>query len=115
MNFVVVERWTASFDAPIRLKAADPVTLTGRRDLWDGHVWLWAVSPAGLEGWIPDTLVAQGDGGPIAAEDYSAAELTCQKGEILTGSRETHGWVLCRSASGSTGWVPRRNLAPHTG
>ncbi len=112
MEFAVVSDWQASYAQPIRLSAGEGFCLTGRREEWDGHVWLWARCAAGLEGWVPDSLVVQGPTGPRAKADYSAVELTCRKAERLTGERETHGWVYCRNRSGAAGWVPRRNLSP---
>jgi hypothetical protein len=113
MDFIVHEEWKATYADPIRLKAGDPVHPTGRQDNWDGHIWLWARSSTGLEGWIPDSIVGQGDSGPFAEEDYTAVELTCQTGQILSGEKETHGWVYCRSMNGSAGWVPRKSLIPN--
>ncbi len=112
MKFIVTEDWEASYPDPIRVAAGERIHLTGEKDLWDGHLWLWARSAAGLEGWVPDSLVGAGADGPAAREDYTAVELTCRKGQTLVGERETHGWVFCRAADGRTGWVPRRNLAP---
>lgn len=112
MKFSVTETWKATYADPIRLNAGEPVYLTGRQDNWDGHIWLWARSAAGQEGWIPDSIVGQRETGLFAREDYSAAELSCQAGQVIAGEKETHGWVYCRSADGSVGWVPRRNLSP---
>ncbi|EKM98223.1 SH3 domain-containing protein [Acidocella sp. MX-AZ02] len=111
MNFIVIENWKATYTDPIRLAAGESIYLTGRQDNWDGHIWLWARSANGLEGWILDSLVCQGEVGPFAKEEYTAIELTCQVGQVLVGEKETHGWVYCRSAAGSAGWVPRKNLA----
>ncbi|TQM90065.1 SH3 domain-containing protein [Roseinatronobacter monicus] len=110
MKFKVTEDWTATYVDPIVLQAGDVLYLTGRKENWDGYIWLWAKSAGGLEGWIPDTIVRKANDGCAAAEDYNAAELTCQVGEIVTGEKETHGWVFCRSADGSAGWVPLKNL-----
>lgn len=112
MRFRVVKDWEAAYLDPIQLEKGDPIQITGRQDDWDGYIWLWAVSTSGRQGWIPDTLIVEGRNGPVAAKDYSAVELTCRTGQVLAGERETHGWVLCRSTDGSTGWVPRRNLIP---
>ena len=112
MTYRVIEDWHATYANPIRLAAGDPVHLTGRQDEWDGDVWLWARSEAGLEGWIPDSIVVQRDGEAFATEAFTAAELTCRTGQTLDGEKETHGWVYCRSADGRSGWVPRRNLSP---
>ena len=115
MNFRVLESWQATYADPIRLQVGDPVHLTGRQESWDGHIWLWARSSAGLEGWIPDCLIGDGEAGAFATEDYCAIELTCQVGQIIAGEKETHGWVFCRSVDGSAGWVPRKNLTPDVG
>ena len=98
--------WRASYDDPIRLRAGECLTLTGRDDLWDGHRWLWAQAGDGRQGWVPDTLVADGR----AAEEYSARELSCDAGEAVTGLRATHGWVWCSNAAGAEGWIPARHL-----
>ncbi len=115
MDFTVVEDWQASYPDPIRLQAGEALTLTGRQERWDGHLWLWARSAGGREGWVPDRLVRRTAAGCTATQDYSAAELTCRSGQRLTGETETHGWVFCRAADGAAGWVPRRNLAPVIG
>ena len=112
MKLTVIEQWQATYPDPISLKAGDMIILTGRQDNWEGHIWVWAKSMDGLEGWIPDTIVKRSNAGFVATEDYTAAELTCQKGETVTGEKETHGWVFCRASDGRLGWVPRKNLAP---
>lgn len=112
MNFRVIDPWKASYADPIRLQAGDPVHLTGRKESWDGHIWLWAMSSDGLEGWIPDTMVREEKAGSFATSDYTANELTCAVGQIIIGEHETHGWIYCRSEDGTAGWVPRRNLTP---
>ncbi|MFN3312474.1 MAG: SH3 domain-containing protein [Hyphomonas sp.] len=115
MNFKVTEDWQATYADPIRLTAGDMLYLTGRQDNWDGHIWLWARSAGGLEGWIPDTIVSRTKAGCIAIEDYTATELTCRAGEVVRGEKETHGWVFCRSRGGSAGWIPRKNLESNAG
>lgn len=106
---LVIESWTASYPDPIDLAKDEPVTLDGRSDCWDGHIWLWAKNRAGKEGWIPDCLIA-GTDPPRATEPYSALELTCQKGETLAANRVLHGWAFCSSRRGQSGWVPLRNI-----
>jgi len=113
MQYEVTEDWTATYDAPIALSAGETIELSGRQDIWDGYIWLWARCTAGKEGWIPDSLVRTMNGRQIAGEDYSAMELTCKRGQVVTGIKETHGWVLCRTAEGRTGWVPRNHLEVH--
>lgn len=107
--YVVNEDWSASYPDPIKLSAGERIELDGRRDIWDGHVWLWAKNVFGKEGWIPDSLVSTGDY-IVAREDYSAIELSCYVGEQLTVSRCLNGWAWCQNELGKRGWVPERNL-----
>ena len=110
---IVLEGHTASYDDPIELAKGEYLSLTGREDLWDGRRWLWAVSPSGKDGWIPDNLITNIDGRLAAVRDYSAVELTCVAGEAVNVLAETHGWAWCRNSCGSEGWLPVRILAGH--
>jgi SH3-like domain-containing protein len=105
----VIADWMASYPDPIEVSAGDPITLDGREEIWDGHRWLWARNRDGKEGWIPDSLVARGET-TMTAEDYTARELSCGKGQLLTVLGATHGWTFCENADGDRGWVPDRNL-----
>ncbi|RMC37625.1 SH3 domain-containing protein [Paracoccus alkanivorans] len=113
MRYRVISDWSASYDQPIELAAGEGLELSGRKDCWDGHLWLWARSFAtGREGWIPDSLPLCRAGKLVSGCDYSARELTCRTGQILASLGETHGWVLCEAEVGDIGWVPRACLAP---
>ncbi|MCB2129054.1 MAG: SH3 domain-containing protein [Rhodobacteraceae bacterium] len=109
-SFRVVEAWHAAYEDPIVLKAGEEFWLSDKTDNWDGHLWLWARNQAGKEGWIPDSLVRRSAGRTYATIGFSATELTCRNGEVLTASLELNGWALCQAAGGSIGWVPLRNL-----
>ncbi|WP_165216056.1 SH3 domain-containing protein [Affinirhizobium pseudoryzae] len=111
-SFRVSQAWQASYADPITVREGDVLTLTGRTDLWEGHLWLWARNPTGQEGWIPDRLVAQDGETARAAFDYSAQELTCEAGAIVSGTWHLNGWIWCRRADGAEGWVPEKHLAP---
>ena len=108
-QLVVTRDWVASDPDAIRFTSGTPIDLTGREDDWHGHRWLWAMAE-GREGWVPDGVVAFVDRTPYALHDYSAQELTCSIGDMLTAIERTHGWTLCRSVSGATGWVPDGHL-----
>ncbi len=102
----------ASYADPISVGRGDAIVLTGRRDIWDGHCWIWAIDSGGREGWIPDDLTETDAAGTVCARrDYDAIELTCVAGEALVVVEASHGWAWCRNASGAEGWVPLRNLA----
>ena len=107
----VLETYRAHYADPIEISADAVIELTGRTDLWRGHRWLWAKAPDGREGWVPDSLVDLDQGPRCKAKfDYSAAELSCEAGEILTRFAATHGWSWCANGQGSEGWVPDQNL-----
>lgn len=108
---VVRENHRASYADPIEVAKGAVLSPTGREDLWDGHRWLWAVAEDGREGWVPDDLIAETDGRPVASREYSARELTCAAGDAVEIIRETHGWAWCRKCDGSEGWLPLRNLS----
>lgn len=112
MRYDVIKDWTTVYADPIVVGAGEQLVLTGKEDIWEGHRWLWARSPSGKEGWVPDSLVAKSPGGSAALYDYTAAELDCARGDCVIALGETHGWVMCRAADGRTGWVPRSHLEP---
>lgn len=106
----VIKDWTATYPDPIQVTAGEPMELDGRADVWDGYRWLWAKNLDGKEGWVPDCIISA-NSPAIATEDYTAMELTCQKGQTLKAERTLHGWVFCSNDDGKKGWVPERNLA----
>lgn len=114
MRVVAIEDHSASYTDPISVKLGDLITLTGKTDDWDGHIWLWAEGPDGKVGWVPDTIIENKNGRGSVCRDYSAMELGCSKGELLTVVEETHGWAWCRSPAGGEGWVPLRKLSDRT-
>ena len=105
----VIEDWIASYPDPIQVTAGQPITLDGRKDIWDGHTWLWAKNSDGKEGWIPDCIVSS-KLPATALETYTAIELTCHKGQSLIAEKVMHGWVFCKNDDGEKGWIPQRNL-----
>ena len=108
----VTKAYAAMYPDPIQFSPGDPITLTGRTDNWQGHIWLWAINETdGRKGWIPDSIVSQSkDGETIANADYSAVELSCEIGDVLSITHATHGWCWCIQQDGSAGWVPLENL-----
>ncbi len=110
MKCRVTTAHAATYDDPISVAAGEHLHLTGKVDNWDGHRWLWAINPAGKEGWIPSDLPKIRGAETVAAYGYSALELSVQAGEIVEAGTVNHGWVWCRSGDGREGWVPVANL-----
>ncbi len=108
--YTVTQDWQAAYADPIDVGAGDRVFLSGKRDEWDGHVWLWARNDAGKEGWIPDTLCEGQAGETRTRRAFSALELTCAQGQVVQVTQITHSWALAQNQSGNQGWVPLRNL-----
>ncbi len=107
----VIRSYTASYDDPIRVTSGAQLKLSGRSDNWQGHIRLWARAEDGREGWVPDNLVEQHKiGSCLAKFDYSAIELSCVTGEVLTKVQSSHGWTRCKNGQGDAGWVPDLNL-----
>jgi len=111
MKVRVLKAWTASYENPLRLAKGDRLMLTGKKEDWDGHIWVWARSMAGREGWIPETLTLPSEDKFHASRDYTAQELTCTEGDILNVTDQTHGWSFCQSDDRREGWVPNDHLA----
>lgn len=87
----------------------DVMTL-GRRDNWDGNIWIWATTKNTKQGWVPDSLPCEKEDQIVAAYDYSAVELTVNAGDVVTVIREHHGWAWCIAEDSQEGWIPLRNL-----
>lgn len=74
---------------------------------WDG----WYFCTAGAKsGWVHESVIdMRGDKG-VAKEDYSARELSLEKGEKLRAIRETGGWMWCENERFERGWAPKSCL-----
>jgi hypothetical protein len=105
---LVIAAYAAVYPDPIRVRAGDRVTLTGREDNWQGWIWLWGVGPDGREGWLPQDAVTVGVGGDggVARYDYDARELTVAAGDDVWVERRESGWLWCADRHGAQGWVP---------
>lgn len=107
---VVHTDYVAMYPDPIVLKKGDRLMAIGKRDNWDGHIWIWATAATGKEGWIPGDIILQKDESIVALRDYSANELSCQAGDTLIIKKQDHGWGWCQAENGAEGWVPLRNM-----
>jgi hypothetical protein len=95
---------------PLRLNIGDRVVV-GKRDVeWPEFVFV--TSDAGA-GWVPARHLSASGGVGSVVVAYDTTELATEVGEILEVLSEDleSGWLWCRAASGSEGWVPLRTLA----
>ena len=108
---VVLVEHHATYSDPLVVKCGERLTVTERRELWDGHLWIWAVADDKRAGWIPDDLAVQCEDIWRASRDYSAIELSCTPGDTVTIIQESHGWAWCTNARGEKGWLPLKCLS----
>jgi hypothetical protein len=113
MKYLVIEAHRGPDRPPLYLRQGERVavgeTYKGPESWPD---WVWCVSVAGLGAWVPLPFLEKlGDGTALAREAYDSRELDADKGDEVTGARETCGWVWCvRGRDGASGWVPREKL-----
>lgn len=120
-TYIVVEKWIASYENPITLKNGDRVCidLSVKEPDSEWANWVWCTSATYKTGWVPiqilKVLESNSDNlqTAIVTEDYSAHELTINKGDIVVGNTTINGWLWCRKANAAQyGWVPIRNIKP---
>jgi len=89
---------------PIVVAAGDVVAVGRADEEFPG--WVWCADPQGREGWMPEAFLDRSGAEARAAVEYDARELTVAVGDELRVEFEHEGWLLCRAADGSRGWVP---------
>jgi hypothetical protein len=90
-------------------KAGERLLLGRMDDEWPG--WIWCTAESGVSSWVPESfLVIEGQEARLV-EDYDAAELTVQSGDLLLLQREVNGWWWSTNAQGREGWVPAGKVA----
>lgn len=118
-RYAVSKKWEQSYPDPIVLRKEDRViidfSVENTTPGWDN--WLWCISADGLTGWVPAQIltvintITDDKKEAVVSADYSAIELTVEKGEILIGTTVLNGWVWCRHQNRAVeGWVPSDNL-----
>lgn len=116
-KYLVVEKWEKSYPDPIVLHKDDKVTVDTSITDPEWPDWVWCIAPDNKEGWVPVQIlekpvhVSSSRYETVVFEDYSANELTVEKGEILIGDKVLNGWLWCWKKNNDTkGWVPLKNM-----
>ena len=105
MDRVVVTAHKSKYPDPVCFEPGDTLALGRRDDRYPG--WIWVVSPAGKEGWAPESYIrADAPDSGVAIHAYTARELDTRVGELLSCSRELNGWLWVVNENGESGWVP---------
>lgn len=118
-KYIVVEKWIGSYENPIILKNGERVSvdLSVKDPDVDWVNWVWCTSSTQMAGWVPMQILKilsnnlDNTQEAIVTEDYSAYELSVDKGDIVFGDRILNGWLWCRKENSTqNGWVPVRNI-----
>lgn len=112
-----MEKWKKSYPDPIIIHKGDEVTVDLSITDTDWPDWIWCIAENGKDGWVPVQILGDTTHNSsskyktVVLENYSANELTVEKGEILIGNRTLNGWVWCWKENDNTkGWVPLINI-----
>lgn len=118
-KYIVLERWEQSYPDPIILIQGDEVvadlSVTDPDPEWVD--WIWCLAGEKGSGWVPDRILEKTE--PLSGEkykslvleDYSANELTVDKGETVVGEKILNGWLWCYKTDSSIGgWILTRNI-----
>lgn len=123
-KYIITKKWIESYENPIILKNGDRVSVDlSVKDLdVDWANWGWCTSSAQMTGWVPTQILKRLSNNPdntqdaIVAEDYSAYELSVDKGDIVFGNRILNNWLWCRKQNlEQEGWVPRKKYLVFVG
>ena len=109
---IIVADYVAQYANPIDVAAGAVVRVERNDPEFPG--WWWCCASDGRSGWVPTPLL---DPTPVAGtlarlrQGYSARELSVQQGEQVSIVSEHAGWLLVRTAAGTTGWIPATHAA----
>jgi hypothetical protein len=116
MNYIVIEKYETEFINPIILKTGEKVTIGEDPNpemnsaTWVN--WVYCIKEDGSNaGFVPEQIIRkEGEYGTIL-QNYSAKELSVEKGEIIKGIEELNGWLWSKiESTGEIGWIPMDNL-----
>jgi SH3-like domain-containing protein len=97
---------------PIAVAAGAEVSLDpARTATTDIPGWAWCKAADGREGWVPEAWLDTQDGRLRLRRDFSTLELDLDPGEMVALLFSESGFVFCRKADGTEGWVPDAVLA----
>jgi hypothetical protein len=89
----------------IRIRAGDSLSVGHRNQQHPAFVW--SATEDGHHGWVPEEYIEVVQGrNAVARRDYDSTHLTVIAGEMLDVLEQVDDYLLCRSATGVTGWVP---------
>lgn len=110
----VVLAYEDAYPDPIVGKEGDVFLLGGRYDA-NYPEFFWATAADDRCGWVPKAFLRQnGDFGRLL-RDYTARELTVDRGEMVEIIEEVGGWFWAATNDRHQGWIPSRSVTQPTG
>ncbi len=111
MKLKVIESYNIAYTNPIKLSIGDLVKIVKWETNPDWLGWVFVTDKNDHKGWIYDKCLQIDNQTALIIKDYDATELTVTEGEFVTILNVEAGWAWARSANGSHGWVPLKNLS----
>ncbi|MCL1992940.1 MAG: hypothetical protein FWG66_08335 [Spirochaetes bacterium] len=120
MRYIVTKAHASDFPIPMELAKGEKVTLAEdpysvKSPGWEN--WEYCIkADASGGGFVPGQILSKRKNGlATVLEDYTAKELTAEKGTLLCGTKEMNGWLWAkREDTGELGWIPLENIARQT-
>ena len=98
--------YRSPFPDPLIAPSGTKLHLHYRADHEPG--WVYATSPDGKEGWVPERWLHIEGNRATLKRDYNATELNLEVGDRLQVTSVIDGWYWARNEAGEEGWVPAR-------
>jgi SH3-like domain-containing protein len=107
-QFIATSDFEIHYPHPLIVRKGDQVKIGRKDSTWPE--WWWVTNAEGISGWIHQSFLKMDAEIAIVTSDYTAAELSLKKGDLLESDRELGGWHWCRKNDGAEGWVPEYPL-----
>jgi multidrug efflux pump len=102
--------YRSPFPDPLIASKGTRLHLHHRADKEPG--WVYATSPDGKEGWVPESWLHVEGNRATLLRDYDATELNLEAGDRLQVTLVLDGWYWARHEDGRQGWIPARVVRP---
>ena len=106
--YLTISAYTASKKRPIEISIGDTLIVGAEykgNPNWMGWIKCTDIL-TGKTSWVPRQLIKIFKHEGVALSDYSAKELTVEKGIRVEIQKQMNGWSWCRTESGEEDWLP---------
>lgn len=109
-KYLVSEDYEICYPKPLNLKIGDSIQLEVKEVPPKWYGWNWCKDKSGNEGWISQSYIKKVENGFEVVKNYTAKELSVQKGELVNQLFEDCGWAWCVNENLEEGWLPKEIL-----